>query len=70
MHDDQTLPSSHCAACGAPFICGAAAGLPTCWCMQQATLPADDLDAASGCYCPQCLQRRLAALRDSAAPAT
>ncbi|MBL8398380.1 MAG: cysteine-rich CWC family protein [Candidatus Accumulibacter sp.] len=76
MSDDRPSTSgaapsrSQCAGCGAPFICGAVAGLSTCWCMAQPTVAATDLDANLGCYCPACLQRRLSATKDVAAPPT
>ena len=52
--------ASRCADCGAPFVCGAAAGLSTCWCMDK---PAGLLEpiAGAGCYCAACLDQRIAA---------
>lgn len=55
MPETQAEPS-RCAGCGAPFVCGAAAGLPTCWCMEK-PIAALAADAGAGCYCPECLDK-------------
>ena len=34
---NQEAESTVCHACGAPFVCGAMAGLQTCWCMEKPT---------------------------------
>ncbi|KAB2638830.1 MAG: hypothetical protein DVB25_06940 [Verrucomicrobia bacterium] len=49
---------SICAACGAGFDCGVAAGSDTCWCMCLPTLAAAFTDS-SGCYCVICLKAKL-----------
>jgi hypothetical protein len=61
---------NRCAGCGAPFFCGAAAGLSTCWCMEK---PAGLFEpvAGQGCYCKTCLDARIAArVNLNNAPAT
>ena len=47
--------ANRCTRCGAGFTCGMQAGWSQCWC---AALPAVVAipDAASGCYCPDCLE--------------
>ncbi|HMW19284.1 MAG TPA: cysteine-rich CWC family protein [Accumulibacter sp.] len=59
-----------CAACGTAFVCGAVAGLATCWCVTMPTMPATDLDVDRGCYCPACLQQRLSVAKEASAPPT
>ncbi len=59
-------PAQRCSTCGAPFVCGAQAGLPACWCAQGPKLPADVLVAGTTCLCPDCLARRLAELASQA----
>ena len=51
---------SICAACGAAFDCGVAAGGDTCWCMSLPTLTTAFTDS-SGCYCVNCLKAKLSA---------
>ena len=46
-----------CAACGAPFVCGARAGSRACWC---ADLPPLEPVPGHGCLCRDCLERALA----------
>ncbi|MGB7543046.1 MAG: cysteine-rich CWC family protein [Burkholderiales bacterium] len=46
-------PFSACARCGAPFECGAAAGLERCWCAELPALTSPAPEAS--CYCPRCL---------------
>ncbi len=67
MSEDKeaTVLSSRCAACDATFVCGAQAGLPRCWCMEQAKgvwVP----EAGLNCFCPACLQERINAQSASA----
>ena len=59
---EQEAKPSLCADCGAPFVCGAVAGLPTCWCME---IPTGwfEADAGASCYCPACLDKRISARR-------
>lgn len=47
-----------CPNCGTRFVCGAEAGLQTCWCMEKPT-GAFDSDAGGHCFCPACLDKRL-----------
>lgn len=54
----QLRPVEQCSACGKRFVCGHAAGLPTCWCASQPLLPARLIVAGAHCLCPDCLERR------------
>ncbi|WP_363319302.1 cysteine-rich CWC family protein [Accumulibacter sp.] len=58
-----------CVGCGAPFLCGAAAGLVSCWCMDKPALGVAP-ESAGRCYCPVCLEKRLIATARQSAPAT
>ncbi|MFZ4535077.1 cysteine-rich CWC family protein [Propionivibrio sp.] len=55
---EEKVTPSVCAGCGASFVCGAVAGLATCWCMEK---PAVYFAAEAGgsCYCPACLDKRV-----------
>ncbi|CAG2126728.1 cysteine-rich CWC family protein [Cupriavidus plantarum] len=53
---------SRCSQCGAPFVCGYAAGHAECWCAQQPFLPATDIVPDQLCLCPDCLGKKKAAL--------
>ncbi|KFB68353.1 cysteine-rich CWC family protein [Candidatus Accumulibacter vicinus] len=53
--------TTRCTDCGTAFVCGAVAGLPSCWCMKKPTLSLEASAAAAGCYCPACLEQRLSA---------
>ncbi|HMV03956.1 MAG TPA: cysteine-rich CWC family protein [Accumulibacter sp.] len=57
---------SICSACGASFVCGAAAGLASCWCMQRPPLALAPLPGGS-CYCPDCLTEKSSRENDDAA---
>jgi hypothetical protein len=63
----ESALKSVCTNCGASFVCGAAAGLSSCWCMHVPALARVPEDTA-GCFCPACLEQRLSA--PPAAPAT
>lgn len=52
--------ANRCADCGALFVCGAAAGFSTCWCMEKPTGLLEPV-AGAGCYCAACLDQRIAA---------
>ncbi|MDR2241111.1 MAG: cysteine-rich CWC family protein [Zoogloeaceae bacterium] len=54
---------SVCAGCGGMFTCGAAAGLPRCWCQTLPPLQAPPPDGGKTCYCPACLNKLLAGER-------
>lgn len=54
----QPRPVERCAACGAGFVCGCAAGLPSCWCAREPLLPAQRIVPGQRCLCPDCLRRR------------
>ncbi|MBP9803800.1 MAG: cysteine-rich CWC family protein [Candidatus Accumulibacter sp.] len=65
--EPENTPTTVCANCGASFVCGAVAGLSSCWCMQMPALPGVP-DAAVGCSCPACLEQRVSI--QPGAPAT
>ncbi|MFC4432409.1 cysteine-rich CWC family protein [Cupriavidus respiraculi] len=54
----QLRPVERCSRCGTRFVCGHAAGLPTCWCASQPLLPARLIVAGAHCLCPACLEHR------------
>lgn len=54
--DDQ---AQTCAGCGRAFTCGNLAGWEHCWCADLPALPTPP-EAGKGCYCPDCMQERLA----------
>jgi hypothetical protein len=66
MAVEREAGASVCAGCGVRFVCGAAAGLPTCWCMERPRA-AFAPDAAALCYCPACLDKRIS---EQSSPAT
>ena len=63
---NRNLQLSACAGCGASFLCGAEAGLATCWCMEKPTGLCEPV-AGAGCYCPACLDQRIKAAGSAAA---
>lgn len=63
------VPASSCPACGVRFVCGAVAGLESCWCMEKPSgtfVP----EAGAHCYCPTCLAERVKVSPDPSFPAT
>ncbi|MBL0208982.1 MAG: cysteine-rich CWC family protein [Propionivibrio sp.] len=58
MTVDQDAKPTLCASCGTSLVCGAVAGLPSCWCMER---PSGLFEAVAGgsCFCPACLDRRI-----------
>ena len=52
--------NTRCLKCGIEFVCGAAAGQESCWCMGLPLLARTDKDATS-CYCAECLKALLSA---------
>ncbi|MBI4989700.1 MAG: cysteine-rich CWC family protein [Rhodocyclales bacterium] len=50
----------NCPGCGRAFICGMNAGWARCWCAELPPLPTQP-EADKGCYCADCLKKRLAA---------
>ncbi|WP_313953420.1 cysteine-rich CWC family protein [Accumulibacter sp.] len=69
MPDSNKQPvASVCESCGASFVCGAAAGSATCWCMEQAAVSVDPTPGGS-CYCPSCLAQRFTAPTGEPSPA-
>ena len=52
METNKKPPESHCARCGAPFVCGMQAGTKPCWC---ASLPAIEPVPGRDCLCRACL---------------
>ncbi|WP_342674055.1 cysteine-rich CWC family protein [Candidatus Accumulibacter aalborgensis] len=62
-----------CCACGVRFVCGAVAGLSSCWCMDKPRLTLAPDAAEGNCYCPACLEKLEKRLTDAGrrcAPAT
>ncbi|MGH8743480.1 MAG: cysteine-rich CWC family protein [Burkholderiales bacterium] len=51
----------YCAECGAAFICENALGKPTCWCSRKFPAVMAMKNAGSECYCPVCLEKKIAA---------
>ncbi len=66
----QLRPVERCAACGARFVCGYAAGLPTCWCVSQPLLPARQIVPGQHCLCPDCLRQRQSQDQEGASAAS
>lgn len=64
-NDEETKPST-CPGCGASFVCGAAAGLQVCWCMEKPS-GLFAMEEGGSCYCPACLDRRISELSAPAA---
>jgi hypothetical protein len=61
-----TLAANVCPQCGAPFRCGMENGDKECWCaslpaLSQLPAKTGGESAAASCFCPACLQLRLAA---------
>ncbi|WP_201643681.1 cysteine-rich CWC family protein [Paraburkholderia metrosideri] len=52
--------SARCPRCGNSFDCGMGAQPFDCWCREMPSLPADRLDPASRCLCPECLAAEMA----------
>jgi hypothetical protein len=59
--------AARCPRCRRTFDCGARGDRAGCWCMAMPSLPADALDASTGCLCPECLAAEIA--RNQANPA-
>ena len=59
------VENRHCPDCGRAFHCGIADDT-RCWCATgfAALLPLTD--AAAGCYCRECLAKRIAARQEAA----
>lgn len=55
-------PNKRCAECGAAFVCDYALGKQTCWCSQNFPAVMPMKNAELGCYCPVCLEKKIAAL--------
>lgn len=64
MHAGQNAGKSVCPGCGLVFVCGAAAGLKQCWCMERPAIALPSAGDASGCFCPVCLETRIAMVSD------
>jgi len=47
-----------CLDCGREFHCGIATGTP-CWCATEFPALMPLTDAAAGCYCQECLGKRI-----------
>jgi len=50
----DTPNPTRCSRCGTSFGCGAQ--MAACWCQQLPRLDPARIDAAAGCYCPDCLK--------------
>ena len=66
MTDLPEKKPSTCPRCGTNFVCGAEAGLQTCWCMEKPT-GLFEPEADARCYCPTCLSMRISACSSQAA---
>ncbi|MBN3847122.1 MULTISPECIES: cysteine-rich CWC family protein [Burkholderiaceae] len=55
--------SARCSRCGSAFDCGMHAQPFDCWCRELQPLPAERLDPASRCLCPECLVAEIARAR-------
>ncbi|ASV97543.1 cysteine-rich CWC family protein [Paraburkholderia aromaticivorans] len=56
----RSSSSARCPRCGNTFDCGKHAQPFECWCRQMPSLPADRLDPAGRCLCPECLAAEIA----------
>jgi hypothetical protein len=54
-----------CLDCGQAFHCGIADSTP-CWCATGVAPLMPMPEEASGCYCPECLKKRIAARQPAA----
>ncbi|WP_094777768.1 cysteine-rich CWC family protein [Paraburkholderia ribeironis] len=52
--------SARCPRCGSAFDCGMRTQPCDCWCRAMPSLPADRLDPARACLCPECLAAEIA----------
>jgi hypothetical protein len=50
---DERPALTRCPRCGNTFGCGAR--LSSCWCQALPPLDPGRIEAAAGCYCPDCL---------------
>ncbi|WP_245254133.1 cysteine-rich CWC family protein [Paraburkholderia sp. LEh10] len=62
--------SVRCPRCRRVFDCGARGDRSACWCASMPALPADVLEAGTGCLCPECLADAIARTRAAANGAT
>ncbi|OLL33585.1 hypothetical protein BTH42_00905 [Burkholderia sp. SRS-W-2-2016] len=62
MKTSSTRPagSARCPRCGRAFDCGMRTEPGQCWCRELPPLPAERLDPASPCLCPECLAAEIA----------
>ncbi|QQC62845.1 cysteine-rich CWC family protein [Paraburkholderia ginsengisoli] len=56
----RSTSSARCPRCGNAFDCGRHGQPFECWCREMPSLPADQLDAARPCLCPECLAAEIA----------
>ncbi|WP_175160482.1 cysteine-rich CWC family protein [Paraburkholderia fynbosensis] len=56
----RSTNSPRCPRCGNAFDCGKHAQPFECWCREMPSLPADRLDPARPCLCPECLAGEIA----------
>lgn len=59
MEDKDGEGCEVCPGCGRRFECGMRAGRESCWCADLPSVPII-AEPAMGCFCPECLARRLA----------
>ncbi|MBN3759966.1 cysteine-rich CWC family protein [Burkholderia sp. Ac-20365] len=52
--------SVRCPRCRRVFDCGARGERSACWCVSMPALPAEALEAGTGCLCPECLADAIA----------
>ena len=52
------VENRRCLDCGREFHCGIATGTP-CWCATEFPALMPLTDAAAGCYCRECLGKRI-----------
>ncbi|MBI2313446.1 MAG: cysteine-rich CWC family protein [Betaproteobacteria bacterium] len=56
----MTVPNKCCPECGAAFVCEYELGKNPCWCSTKHPPIVPMADAARGCLCPACLEKRVA----------
>ncbi|HEV8646453.1 MAG TPA: cysteine-rich CWC family protein [Burkholderiales bacterium] len=61
----KPLENRRCLDCGRAFHCGIVDDTP-CWCSTEFAALMPLTDGAAGCYCPECLVKRIAARQGAA----
>jgi len=62
---NKPVQNRRCPDCGREFHCGIADDAP-CWCAAEFPALMPLTEAAAGCLCPECLERRISAQQDGA----